>query len=240
MLNPIIVTAPLKRNQLEETDIDNVYIFDYNNSFENIEDKPCKMIAYLQSLGCMCDLLFDGVSYEDKEKILLEYFNCGTFFNLYSLTSTIISILFEKKGILYSGRTIFDKYEQKRFIINNEVFVNKLIEIFDSLFVVMLMYSVNPTNDMKEIRNKYTVDRIDRSELSPNIMNVLLYRDFYNYYDQHINKDVYYYEFLFEKSLYKSKSFIDILTNSENVLLKLLFDMNNPKFKEYIMKKESL
>ena len=64
--------------------------------------------------------------------------------------------------------------------------------------------------------------------------------DFYNYYDQHINKDVYYYEFLFEKSLYKSKSFIDILTNSENVLLKLLFDMNNPKFKEYIMKKESL
>ena len=152
----------------------------------------------------------------------------------------MISILFFTKGLEYNGRSIFTKNEIELFIDTNKQFVDKLIEFYDSLFIIMLLYSCNPTDDIKNIKSKFPLDRINKEELSPNVCNLLLNREFYNYYDRHVNKSVYYYEFLFDRNLYKGKSFIHILRNEENVLLKLLIDMHNPKFKEYVIKKGSL
>lgn len=240
MINPIIVSAPLKVTDLNTNDIENIYIFDYNKSFGQHTNKPQKLLSYIESLGCMSDLLIDNVQYKEKEELILEYFSSKTFYNLYSLTSSLISILFFTKGLEYNGRSIFTKNEIELFIDTNKQFVDKLIEFYDSLFIIMLLYSCNPTDDIKNIKSKFPLDRINKEELSPNVCNLLLNKEFYNYYDRHVNKSVYYYEFLFDRHLYKGKSFIHILRNEENTLLKLLIDMHNPKFKEYVIKKGSL
>lgn len=239
MINPIIVSAPLKVNELNANDIENIYIFDYSKSFNGCENKPQRFMNYIETLGCMCDVIIDSASYEDKESIILEYFNSGTFYNIYTLTSTMISILLYKKNISYSGISIFNENETKVFIDKNKNFVNKLIEIFDSLFLIMLLYSYNPCNNMDTIKNKYPSDKIDKKEYSPNICNLLLNKEFYIYYDEHISEDVKYYEFLFDKTLYRGKTFINILTSTENVLLNILLDIHNPKFKKYVLEKGS-
>ena len=58
--------------------------------------------------------------------------------------------------------------------------------------------------------------------------------DFYDYYDKHIGNDLKYYSFMFENNLYKGRSFINILTNSNNTLLPILLDMNDKRFMEFI------
>lgn len=240
MLNPIIVEAPLKRFELEKTDIDNVYIFDYNKSFVNDDYKPKKLISYLQSLGCMCDILVDNnVSYYDKEQLIIEYFNSGVFFNLYTLTTTIIKIVLYYKGIDYNGRCILTNNEVDKFLERNKKFIEQIVQIYDSIFLIMLLYSINPTNDIKVYKKRYPSNYIDRTDYSPNICNVLLCKDFYRYYEKHLNTTPKYYEFLFEENIYKSKCFLDILVNPENDMIKIMMDMNNPMFQKYIEKKES-
>jgi hypothetical protein len=65
----------------------------------------------------------------------------------------------------------------------------------------------------------------------------MLVSHFYEYYDKHIGNDLYYYEFLFENNLYRSMTFMDILTNTSNTLLPILIDMNNKDFLEFIQNK---
>lgn len=239
MINPILVSAPLRITDVQTTDIENIYIFDYSKSFIGRENRPKLLLNYIESLGCMCDILVDGVGYNDKEQLILEYFNSKTFCNVYTLSSTMISILFHIKDIPYFGTTILKQDEVVKFISDNKEFINEMVDIYDSLFMIMLLYSLNPTNDMNNIKMKYSNDRIVKKEYSPNICNLLLNKEFYDYYDKHVSSDVKYYEFLFDKTLYRGKGFLSILTTPENKLLNILTDLLNPKFKEYVLEKGS-
>lgn len=241
-LRPFLVSAPLTIDCADVIDTNTIYIFDYENSFINEENKPQKLIAYLESLGSMFDIyIADYIHYEDKEKLLLEYFNCGSFMNVYTLVETMIHCLFVYKDIKYKGtRSIFTDEECQLFIHNNKEFIEQMIKLYDSLFVVMLMFSGTSRKDIKSIKNRYSCDQIIKDELSPNVCSLLLDEKFYRYYNKHISSDIYYYEFLFENNLYKGMSFEDVLNNDNNNLLPLLIDLNNEDFLNFIkQKKES-
>ncbi len=243
-LRPFVVTAPLTINTADTLDTNTIYVFDYEDSFKDEEDKPSKMITYLESFGGMFDLMVNvKTPYFEKEQLILEYFNAGSFFNVYSLVQTLIHILFTNRDLQYSGdRSILTDGEVIKFIDRNMNFVKRLTELYDSLFLIMLLYSTSLTKDIKEIRNKFDKDKIKDDELSPNLCCLLIDSMFYDYYDnKKIGTDLYYYSFLFENNLYKGKSFLNVLTNKNNNLLPVLIDMNNQEFLKFIQqnKKEN-
>lgn len=235
-IKPFLVTAPLNITNAGDVDVNSIFIFDYENSFKNETNKPNKLITYLEHLGSMMDVFITKeTSYEEKEQLILSYFNSGSFFNIYTLTQTLIHILFIYKEIEYKGnKSILSDSECIKFIKKNEDFMNTIIELYDSLFVIMLYYSSNLNKDIKNIKNKFSKERFNKMELSPNLLNVLLDKEFYNYYDKHIGKKINYYTFLFDNLLYKNMSFMDVLTNTNNTLLPLLIDLNNKDFQKFI------
>ena len=242
-LTPFLVTAPLTINCASVLNTETIYIFDYERSFLDTDDKPMKFISYLETLGGMIDIFVSPtISYEEKEKMIIEYFSAGSFMNIYTIVETMIHCLFVYKNIPYNGkRTMFTQEECHRFINNNESFIKQMVQFYDSLFVFMLFYIGSDGKDIKTIRQRYTRNQIITTEFSPNMCSLLLAPTFYDYYDKHIESEVYYYEFLFENQLYRSKGFLDVLTNKNNMLLPILMDMTNSKFLEFIseQKKES-
>lgn len=239
-LRPFLVNAPLTINCADVLDTETIYVFDYENSFSDVDDKSSSMIKYLESLGGMFDIFISpSVSYEDKEQLVLKYFDSGSFMNIYTLVETLIHCLFYYKGISYNGgRSIFTNTECQRFISSNEKFIKEMISFYDSMFVIMLLYSGNPTKDMKMVREHFTSEQIVSDELSPNVCTLLLDSYFYEYYSKHVGKDIMYYEFLFENNLYKGMSFVDILTNKNNSLIPVLLDLTNQKFLDFMQQKK--
>lgn len=239
-LRPFLVTAPLTINCADVLDTNTIYIFDYENSFNDVSDKPQKFINYLESLGGMFDVFISPtIDYEEKEQLLISYFDSGSFMNVYTLVETMIHCLFTKKNIPYSGnRTIFSNAECMKFISINKQLIEEMIQFYDSLFVIMLLYSGKMNKDIKSLRVQFSKEQINNKELSPNICTLLLDSYFYEYYSSHIGDKIQYYEFLFENNLYKGMSFIDILTNKNNTLLPVLIDLNNPKFLEFLQQKK--
>lgn len=235
-LRPFLVSAPLTIDCADILDTNNIYIFNYKDSFVDKDNKEELFISYLESFGGMFDVLIDeNVTYIEKEKLITEYFYSGSFMNIFTFVETMRHILFRYKNINYNGnRSILSDIECDRYIKNNKDLVDTLINFYDSLFIIMLLYSSKPSNDIKTIKNKFSSDRITTEELSPNICNLLLNKDFYGYYDKHIGNDLKYYSFMFENNLYKGRSFINILTNSNNTLLPILLDMNDKWFMEFI------
>lgn len=235
-LRPFLVSAPLTIDCADILDTNNIYIFNYKDSFVDKDNKEELFISYLESFGGMFDVLIDeNVTYIEKEKLITEYFYSGSFMNIFTFVETMRHILFRYKNINYIGnRSILSDIECDRYIKNNKDLVDTLINFYDSLFIIMLLYSSKPSNDIKTIKNKFSNDRITAEELSPNICNLLLNKDFYDYYDKHIGNDLKYYSFMFENNLYKGRSFINILTNSNNTLLPILLDMNDKRFMEFI------
>jgi len=233
-LKPFLVTAPLNISQAGDVDTNTIYVFDYNNSFKNEDDKPDKFITYLESLGGLIDIIVDSrTEYTEKEQLILRYFNAGSFFNIYTLVQTLIHIVFIYKNIDYQGkRSIFTDNECKLFLERNKTFISTLITLYDSLFLIMLLYSVD--KNMKKVKNRYDKERFIRDELPPNILNVMLDSMFYDYYSKHISNNLYYYTFLFDNRLYKNMPFENILTNSNNNLLPVLMDLGNEKFQKYL------
>lgn len=239
-LRPFLVTAPLTIDCDDVINTSTIYIFDYENSFVGQDNRPTKIISYLQSYGGMFDIhITDAVSYEDKEKLLVEYFTCGVFMNIFSLVQTMIHCLFVYKDIEYTGtRSIFTNDECSIFIKNNEDLIKQMVTLYDSLFVVMLMFVGTNLEDIKSIRPKYSSKQIIREELSPNMCSLLLDTSFYNYYSKHISSNLYYYEFLFENRLYKGRGFENIIKNDNNTLLPLLMDLGNEEFLKFVKEKE--
>jgi len=239
-LRPFLVTAPLTVAQADKLDTDTIYVFDYENSFKNENEKPDKMITYLESFGGMFDLLvYETLPYDEREEIFFRYFKSGSFFNVYSLAQTMIHIVFTFKGLKYNGnRSIFSDKECYKFIDKNKTFMKEVIQLYDSLFLVMLIYSAKPTKDIKDIKAKYSVDGIIKDELSPNLLSILLDKTFYKYYEKYPAKDLYYYSFLFDNKLYKSMSFLDVLTNENNTLLPVMIDLSNKEFQKFVEEKK--
>jgi len=234
--HPYIVTAPLKLDSAPNLDTDTIFVFDYKNSFKTSVDKPRDMIKYLETFGGMFDLMIDkNVLYKEKEELLTYYFNSGSFFNCYSLTRTLIHILFRKKEIdCKVGNSIFNDREADKFIDRNKTFVNDLVTFFNSLFLIMLVYASNPTKDIKNIKNKYPKERYKKDEFSPNICNVLFESLFYEYYSKSVNNDIYYYTFMLDYTLYRGKDFLSVLINENNTLIPVMLDMNNPIFQKFL------
>lgn len=233
-LKPFLVTAPLNILEAGDVDTNTIYVFDYIESFKNEDNKPDKFITYLESLGGMVDMIIDSkVAYEEKEQLILRYFNAGSFFNIYTLVQSFIHILFIYKGIEYYGRrSIFTDGECEKFILRNKIFMKTATDLYNSLFLIMLLYSIE--KDMKKVKNRYTKERFINDELSPNLLTVMLDSMFYEYYTKHIGKDLYYYTFLFDNRLYKNMPFDNILTNDNNNLLPVMFDLGNEKFQKFL------
>lgn len=239
-IRPFIVSAPLTIDCADVLTTNTIYIFDYGSSFVNEENRVDKFITYIESSGVMCDIYvpLDTTPYVEKEELILKYFNADSFFNIYTLVNTMISILFTYKNIEYNmSGSILSETERLTFINRNKTFIDNIIKFYNSLFMVMLLYSTSITKDIKQIKLRYNKERIITDEMSPNICNMLLVSNFYDYYDKHIGNDLYYYEFLFENNLYKSMTFLDILTNKSNTLLPVLIDMTNKNFLEFIQNK---
>ena len=237
-LRPFVVTAPLTVTQADKLDTDTIYVFDYENSFKDESERPDKMITYLESFGGMFDLLVQkDMSYQEREELFLRYFHSGSFFNVYTLSQTMVHIVYVYKDIPYFGsRSIFSDDECKTFIERNKTFMKEVIQLYDSLFLVMLIYSAKPTKEVKDIKIKYSNDGIIDDELSPNLLSVMLDESFYKYYEKYISQDLYYYSFLFDNRLYKSMGFLDILTNTNNTLLPVMIDLNHKDFQEFVRK----
>lgn len=237
-LRPFLVTAPLTVAQADKLDTDTIYVFDYENSFKDENERPDKMITYLESFGGMFDLLVQkDIPYQEREEIFLRYFHSGSFFNVYALSQTMVHIVYVYKDIPYFGsRSIFSDDECETFIERNKTFMKDVIQLYDSLFLVMLIYSAKPTKEIKDIKIKYSEDGIINDELSPNLLSVMLDESFYKYYEKYISPDMYYYSFLFDNRLYKSMGFLDILTNTNNTLLPVMIDLNHKDFQEFVKK----
>lgn len=241
-LRPFLVSAPLKIDCADVLNTNTIYIFDYEKSFINHNNRPQKMISYLESFGGMFDIYTSKTtSYHDKEQLLLEYFSCGSFMNIYTLVETMIHCLFIYKNIEYNGKhSFFTDEECLLFNKNNEQLIKNMISFYDSMFIIMLMFSGTNRKDIKSIKNRFSNEQINREELSPNMCSLLLDGLFYQYYDKHIDDKLYYYEFLFENRLYKGMAFEDILANDNNILLPILIDLTNEDFIRFVkQKKES-
>lgn len=237
-VRPFIVSAPLKLNDADILNTETIYIFDYSSSFLQSNDKPTDFINYLEKFGGMVDIIItEETSFDEREQLILKYFDSGSFFNSYSMVQTMISILFIDKDIPYNNKwSLLNDMEIRAFLTRNRNFIDNIEKFLNSLFLVMLL--LEPNKEITSIKYKFGKDRICKDELSPNICTLLLSKDFYQYYDKHIGSDLYYYEFMFENRLYKQQCFEDILMNSENNLFQLLKDLNNPKFQEFIKNKK--
>ena len=141
-IHPVIVTAPLNYNSVPELDTTTIFVFDYKNSFTQSNNKPYDMIKYLESFGGNFDLIIDkNTLYKEKEQLLLNYFNSGSFFNCYSLTKTLIHILFRFKNLNYDvTNSIFNMSDSDKFIKRNPTFIKELVKFYNSLFLVMFFF----------------------------------------------------------------------------------------------------
>lgn len=235
-LHPCLVTAPLMSDSAPTIDTTTIFVFDYKNSFKTSNNKPYDMIKYLEGFNGTFDLLIDkNTLYKEKESLLLNYFNAGSFFNCYSLTKTLIHIMFTYKEIDYEvSNSIFDLGEVNKFIKRNPTFVKDLVKFYNSIFLILFIFASNPDGGINYIKSKYPKERIINDEMSPNVCNVLFEPQFYNYYEKHVGKDIFYYSFMFDYPLYRSKDFLSVLTNKNNTLLPVLFDINNEKFNDFL------
>ena len=235
-IHPYLVTAPLMADSTPSVDINTIFVFDYKNSFKTANNKTAEMMKYLESFNGTFDLIVDkNTLYKEKEQLILRYFNAGTFFNCYSLTKTLIHILFVYKEIdkEVSG-SIFTNSEVKKFLDRNKMFIRDVVKFYNSLFLFMLVYSSKPTKNIQDIKSQYTKEMIINDELSPNVCNVLFEPVFYDYYEKHVGTDIYYYSFMFDYNLYRSKDFLSVITNENNTLLPVLLDINDKKFNDFL------
>ena len=114
------------------------------------------------------------------------------------------------------------------------MFLIDIVKFYNSLFLIMFLYASKPTKDIREIKAKYSKERILNDELSPNLCNVLFEPLFYDYYEKHVGTDIYCYSFMFDYGLYRSKDFLSVLTNKNNTLLPVLLDLNDKKFNDFL------
>ena len=91
---------------------------------ENIERTT---LIYLRNTGYKnITLDFSNVSYESKEKYLIEYLTGDIDFSINELTDSLIKIFAQYKGILLDINSILNDEEEKQFINNNNQLLNEL------------------------------------------------------------------------------------------------------------------
>lgn len=239
-LRPCLITAPITIENADKLDTNTIYVFDYENSFKDSTNKPEDFINYLETLGCMIDVFVsDDTSFEEREQLLLKYLNAKTFFNAYTLSSTLISILFKYRGIdnLPDRHSIFTKEEITKFINRNSSYLKSLELFFNSIFLLMLMLASDPKQQIVQIKRKYPEDIFKDDSFGANVCNVLIDKDFYRYYTKHIGNDVYYYPNMFDYNLYNGRSILDIIKNKNNTLLPVIIDLNSEKFQKFLSSK---
>ena len=235
-LRPCLVTAPLTIQNADKLDTNTIYIFDYENSFKDSEDKPKDFISYIEMIGGMVDIFVaPQTDYFIKEKLLLNYINSGSFYNVYTLVSSLIQVMFVKKDIdMELKHSFFNKEEAQKFIDRNYILIKKLETFYNSLFLLMILFAGDLNQSIKHIKKKFPTDKFCDDEFGPNVCSVLIDKDFYKYYDKHIGNNVYYYTFMYDNNLYRGKSILDILNNQNNDIIPVLVDLNNKKFQEFI------
>lgn len=222
-----IVCAPLTINELSNDIISNdVYFIDYNNS--QIKNKD--LINYIRDTGINADIILENIDINDKINIINYYMNFNNFIHIPSINKCILEYIYFIKN-----KNIINKLSllEIDFIKNNISLFNKWISFYDSYFIYMIYYLYNKNN----IIDNYDSDKIiNDNSISPNVVSLLLDDFFYDYFKTHIDTNNIYYWKYYYNSKYDSKSFNEIMLNNNNFIIKILKDLQNPLFNQFIMK----
>lgn len=220
------VIAPLSIDDMD-TDIisDTIYVFDYNNSsIKNID-----LIKYILNTGVNSDILFTNIPIKDKINLTEYYMNMPNFIHIPSINKNILNYIYYIKNLKVNLSS-----DEIDFIHKNINLFNKWISFYDSYFIYMLFYVANKENIIKNYDKSQI---INNNDLSPNIVSSFMDSFFYDYFKTHIDtKNIYYWQYYYNDKKYDSKSFNEIMLNNNNYFIKILKDLQNPLFHQYIKK----
>lgn len=220
------VIAPLSIDDMD-TDIisDTIYIFDYNNSsIKNID-----LIKYILNTGINSDILFTNIPIKDKINLTEYYMNMPNFLHIPSINKNILNYIYYIKNL-----NINLSSDEIDFIHKNINLFNKWISFYDSYFIYMLFYATNKENIIKNYDKSQI---INNNDLSLNIVSSFMDSFFYDYFKTHIDtNNIYYWQYYYNDKKYDSKSFNEIMLNNNNYFIKILKDLQNPLFHQYIKK----
>lgn len=194
---------------------------------------PKKLLSYLSSLGCHCDILVDNKS--NLVKLIHDFMSFPIFFKSTILSEYILSCILFLKNIKYPNDTLTHQEKLQIINTNNNTF-NKWITFFDSIiyYTIILASSKNIDNQTL-IKSKYDDKSFSKDIIEINSCSVLLNPNFYEYYYKNgINDENKFYYELFEKQIYKNITFNKIVCNPNNIFYKTLLDLSNPKFQELL------
>lgn len=230
------VSAPLNIKQMDNIESNVVYEFNYETSDFDI-NKPNEFINYLENVGCDLDIFVSSKTpYEEREKLLLLYFNTERSFKVLSMITTLCKILFMFKNLDVKKKfknSFFSDQECLLFIANNKSFVKKISLFFDSLFVAMIYLS--SSKSFKEIKQYYSLHQISTEHISSNTCSILLLPEFYDYYKNGIDKDnIKYYDYTYNNVLVDGSPLINIVCSENNFIIHLLNDLHNKSFQQYL------
>jgi len=198
-------------------------IFDLNVDYVNSKLKGKNFITYFSNLKYKnINIILDGMTVEDKEQLVLEYIKHQSMVNIEQLESTMLKCLFQYKGFNFKLISKFDMpFLNKSILTDNEIvsFIEKNKETIDTLVNILdgvLLYAIKNLNSYKEEFGDKITDNLitDKKEIGKTFVN-LFSNETFNYYYYTILKDfknLYYFEYYYDKPIYFGKTLISYIT----------------------------
>lgn len=200
-MNIITTTAPISIDELKKyfESKDTFYVIDYEKS----QLKGKKLLTYLSNLDIPSDIKIDIESKEFQE-LFLEYME-----SQFLIKSTTLEIFCIR--VLYAHRGMTSDDLAKSFVENNKEIVNHWSNIIDSLLLYnMFTLSVDEFQDYaKSYENDDTIKGI-------NFVNLLKYPEFYFLFSEASDKNLKFYNRLFNESVYKGTALFEHWCNENN------------------------
>lgn len=210
-------TLPLNDQQITDLLIDHKHdqlIVDVKRTIDN--DKSFAIVRYLTNLQVCCDIDVNDCDEQTKFDLIDQYLTTYTVFNIGRLTQTLIDILLTYKHFDVDIVGILDSDQIDRYITTHQQQLKNIVQFLDSILVYYQGCAEKFANKDKLIEQYGEID--DSFIVGPNVVNVVLYPEFIQYYAVVDPANFRFYTQQFTNVIFGSHTLESYVFNPNNIL----------------------
>lgn len=207
-------------------------VIDYKNS--KLKNK--NILTYFSNLKYKnLTIDFSGVSYEEKQELLVDYIKHQSTVNIEQLVDTLVRILFHFRGFdlkrfddsIGERPSILTIEEVQKFVATNESLVAELTSILDSV----VLYAVKNLNEYKKNHGDSIGINViqEKQEVGKTFVNVFQNEDFNCHYYAVLPdfSMLAYYEHYFDRPIYSGKTLMNYISSGSLLYALIMMAVNN-------------
>lgn len=212
-----LIILPFKTEQLwdilqSDDGLDKVYDIDVKSSIDRqLKDS---FVYYISNVGLKCNLHTEDLSYEQKEKLILQYLDINKVYNDPVLALTLMSILLRVKGIDILEKSMFNEEECDQFINKYLDKVATWVTFLDST----LLYYEYQIKGLAEHFDKSKYREFITRDIPISLMVVFEYQEFLSFWSIVKPENLFWFKRQFESNFFCNQSIADFIFSKNNLL----------------------